>query len=128
MITMRNKLFYLIFIGLLAVGGAARASTIGTVFYSPAERAALVAARAGITQSAVYTLNGITQRGAGKTVAWINGRAVTEDPPDLAIPSLVIKRDHILIEGHPIRVGETLDIISGQRVLRLPEQAVRVKP
>ena len=108
--------------------GTAQANAIGTVFYSPAERAALVAARSGATQSVVYTLNGITQRGAGKSVAWINGRAVTQVPQDAAIPSLVIARDHILIEGKPIKVGETLDIISGQRTLRLPEQAVRVKP
>lgn len=123
---MNIKLFFIII--LLPWGNAPLAEPLGTLFYSPTERAAMVAARAGISQSAVYTLNGITQRGAGKTVAWINGRAATEDPPDLAIPTLVIKRDHVLIEGHPIKVGESLDIISGQRVLRLPEQAVQVKP
>lgn len=123
---MNGKL--LLFIGLLLSGGTAYAYTIGTVFYSNTERSALVAARSGITQSAVYTLTGITRRGAGKSVAWINGRAVTETPQDPIIPTLVIARDHILIEGKPIKVGETLDIISGQRVLRLPEKAVRVKP
>ncbi|HEX7455105.1 MAG TPA: hypothetical protein VF296_03600 [Gallionella sp.] len=125
---MNIKLFCFIFSILLLVSGAARANTIGTVFYSPAERAALVAARSGATQSVVYTLNGITQRGAGKSVAWINGRAVTQVPQDAAIPTLIIARDHILIEGKPIKVGETLDIISGQRTLRLPEKSVRVKP
>lgn len=109
-------------------GGNVNATSIGTVFYSPAERAALVAARSGITQSAVYTVNGIIRRGAGKSAVWINGRAITEVPVDAAIPTLTIARDHVLIEGKPIKVGETLDIISGQRVLRLPEQAVRVKP
>src|SRR5450759_161559 len=97
--TMNIKLFCFIFVSLLLVSGAAQANTIGTVFFSPAERAALVAARSGATQSVVYTLNGITQRGAGKSVAWINGRAVTQVPQDAAIPSLVIARDHILIEG-----------------------------
>ncbi|PIV15485.1 MAG: hypothetical protein COS43_02060 [Gallionellales bacterium CG03_land_8_20_14_0_80_55_15] len=123
---MNIKLLFII--SLLLLVNAPLAKPLGTLFYSPTARAAMVAARAGISQSAVYTLNGITQRGAGKTVAWINGRAATEDPPDLAIPTLVIKRDHVLIEGHPIKVGESLDIISGQRVLRLPEQAVQVKP
>lgn len=122
------NIFRLICASLLLFCGTAHANTIGTVFYSPAERAALVAARSGATQSVVYTLNGITQRGAGKSVAWINGRAVTQVPQDAAIPSLVIARDHVLIEGKQIKVGETLDIISGQRGLRLPEQAVRVKP
>ncbi|MDO8351251.1 MAG: hypothetical protein Q7S94_08890 [Gallionella sp.] len=122
-----NKIYF-IFIGLLLSGGTAHAYSIGTVFYSNAERATLVAARSGITQTAIYSVTGIARRGAGKSVAWINGRAVTETPQDPIIPTLVINRDHILIEGKPIKVGETLDIISGQRVLRLPEQAVRVKP
>lgn len=108
--------------------GTAQAGEIGTLFYSPAERSALVAARSGITQSAVYTVSGIIQRGAGKSAAWINGRALTEVPPDPAIPGLVIHRDHVLIEGKSIKVGETLDIISDQRVLPLPEKAVQVKP
>jgi hypothetical protein len=34
----------------------------------------------------------------------------------------------VLIEGKAIKVGESLDILSGQRVLRLPEKAVQVKP
>ncbi|MFA6971572.1 MAG: hypothetical protein WC208_09245 [Gallionella sp.] len=122
------NIFRFIFISLLLFGSTAQANTIGTVFYSPAERAALVASRSGITQSVLYTLNGITQRGAGKSVAWINGRAVTQVPQDAAIPSLVINRDHILIEGKQIKVGETLDIISGQRTLRLPEKSVQLKP
>lgn len=118
----------LFLISMMQITPTALASQIGTVFYSPAERAALVAARSGVTQSAVYTLNGITLRDAGKSVAWINGRAVTAVPKDAAIPSLVINRDHVLIEGKVIKVGETLDIISGQRLLRLPEKAVQVKP
>lgn len=122
------NIFRFIVVSLLLFGGTAQANTIGTVFYSPAERAALVAARSGVTQSAIYTLNGITLRGAGKSVAWINGRAVTQVPQDAAIPTLVIARDHILIEGKVIKVGESLDIISGQRTLRLPEKAVQVKP
>ncbi len=115
-------------INMLFIISSAHAHPIGTVFYTPAERAALVAARSGIAQSAVYTLSGITERDAGKSVAWINGRAVTQRPQDAAIPTLIIKRDHVLIENKAIKVGETLDIISGQRVLRLPEQAVQVKP
>jgi hypothetical protein len=118
----------LLLINILMFCGCAQANSIGTVFFSPAERAALVAARSGITQSATHTLTGITQRDAGKSVAWINGRAVTQVPPDAAIPTLVIDRDHVLIENKTIKVGETLDIISGQRTLRLPEQAVRTKP
>lgn len=122
-----NKICF-IFIGLMLFGRCAHAYTIGTVFYSNAERATLVAARSGITQTAIYSVTGIIKRGAGKSVAWVNGRAVTETPQDPIIPTLIIGRDHVMVEGKLIKVGESLDILSGQRVLRLPEQAVRVKP
>jgi hypothetical protein len=118
----------ILFINMLLLFGTAQAETLGTLFYSPAERAALIAARSGIAQTAIYTLNGITLRGAGKSVAWINGHAATQVPPDPVIPTLVIHTDHVLIEGKVIKVGESLDINSGQRTLRLPEKSVRVKP
>ena len=122
-----NKICF-IFIGLLPLSGSVLAHDIGTLFYSPAERVALVAARNGIAQTAAYTVNGIIQREQKKSAVWINGRAIPQMPPDPAIPTLVIHRDHVLIEEKPIKVGETLNIISGQRVLRLPENAVQVKP
>ncbi len=124
--TMDIKLF--IFTSLLLPGGMARANNIGTVFYSTAERAELVAARNGIAQTNAFTINGIVQRAQGKSAVWINGRAIPELPADPVISTLQIHRDHVLIEKHPIKVGETLDIISGQRVLPIPENAVRVKP
>lgn len=126
---MNIKSFHVI-TGILLVlaGGKVYAHSIGTVFYSPAERASLVAARNGITQSAVYTVNGIIQREAGKSVAWVNGRTANQVPQDEIIPTLVIERDHVMIEGNPIKVGESLDILSGQRILRLPEKSVQVKP
>lgn len=112
---------------LMLLSTSVHAHEIGTLFYSPTERAELVAARSGITQSATYTVSGIIKRAAGKSVVWINGRAITEVQPDPVIPTLIIDRDHVMVEGKSIKVGESLDIISGQRVLRLPENSVRVK-
>lgn len=106
----------------------AHAESLGTLFYSPAERAALVAARSGIAQSNIYSIAGIVQRKNSRSVAWINGRAVDQLPVDAIIPTLVIQRDRVLIEGKPIKVGESLDVSSGQRILRLPEESVRVAP
>lgn len=120
-----NKIIFVCFCLLL---NHAHADTMGTVFYSPAERAALLSARNGIATGAVYSLYGIVQRGAGKSAAWINGRALTESPRDPAIPTLVIKRDHVLIGGKVIKVGETLDIVTGQHVVRIPEKSVRETP
>ncbi|MDX8378649.1 MAG: hypothetical protein R8K48_01175 [Gallionella sp.] len=121
-----NKLIYIT--PLILLSTTAHAYAIGTLFYSPTERAALVAARSGITQTAIYSVSGIVQRGAGKSVVWLNGRAVPAIPQDAIIPSLIIGRDHVLVEGKAIKVGESLDIISGQRILRLPEKSVQVKP
>lgn len=108
--------------------GKASGHDIGTVFYSTAERAALVAARQGVAQTAIFSVSGIIRRSNGKSVVWINGRAVNETPQDEIIPTLKISRDHVEIEEKPIKVGESLDVISGQRILRLPEQSVQVKP
>lgn len=126
--TMKSRLLRFIYCSMMLAGGVAHAAPLGTLFYSPAEREALVSSRCETAPSAVYTVSGIIKRGPGKSAAWINGREVTEVPPDPAIPSLVIKNGYVLIEGKPIKVGETLDIVSGQRVLRLPEHSVQVKP
>lgn len=101
---------------------------IGTVFFSPAERAAMVAARQGIAQTAIFSVSGIVRRSNGKSVVWVNGRAVNETPQDPIIPTLKVSRDHVEIEEQAIKVGESLDILSGQRILRLPRQSVQVKP
>lgn len=109
--TMNNKIFLLI--GMAMLSGHAHA--IGTVFYSPDERAEQ-AAQDG--NAYIYTLDGIVQRSAGKSAVWINGRAVTQQDP--IFPKLIISRDHVLLGGKQIKVGESLDITSGQRILHLP--------
>lgn len=114
---MNNRIFILI--GMAMLPGYAHA--IGTLFYSPDERIEQTA-QGGSTH--IYTLNGIVQRGAGKSVVWINGHAVTQQDP--GFPALTIARDHVLLDGKQIKVGESLDIASGQRILRLPN--VQVKP
>ncbi len=113
-------------------GNTLRADELKTLLYSPAERDALVAARNGITHSAIYQLSGIVLRSSGRNVAWINGQAASEMQANSSIsgqiPGLIIKRDHVLIKNKVLKVGDTLDIISGQRGSRLPTGAVKVKP
>jgi len=107
---------------------------IGTVFYSPAERSALVAARKGVDENAKgaessrYTVSGIVIRGGGKSVTWLNGKPVVETPRDKSLPPIRVSPDRIVIDNKSVKVGETLDIISGERVSPLPAEAVKIKP
>lgn len=103
----------LLLIGLAMLSGSAHA--MGTLFYSPDERAQQLEQNGG---SHLYTLDGIVRRGAGESVVWINGRAVTQTDP--AFPALIVSRDHVLLGDKQIKVGESLDITSGQRILHLP--------
>ena len=122
------KINFIIVISLLLSNGSAVAHHIGTLFYSPDERAALLAARNGTTPVNTYTINGIIQRAQGKSAVWINGHAILQPASDPLISTLEIRREHVLIEKNPIKVGETLDLISGQRILPIPDNAVRVRP
>lgn len=125
---------------------------LGTVFFSPQERAALVTGRQPPTtevkgaeevkkapepgkkgakapppQSRPFTVSGIVSRKGGKSVIWLNGQPVSEAQPDPRVPPLQLSTDHALIDGKSVKVGETVDIISGKRGSSLPEGAVKVE-
>lgn len=138
-----------IFLLMLSVGDLfAIEHQLGTVFYSPEERAALVAKRNGAEDpndipdpivsneadstesptSVPYAVSGIVTRSGGKSVVWINGQPVAEAQPDPNLPPLRLYRDHIVIDGKSVKVGEVLDVISGKRVAPLPVGAVKVIP
>lgn len=110
---------------------------LGTVFYTAAERQALAAARhktaedgqeAEAKKSALFTVSGLVQRQDGKNVIWINGQPVAETQADTDSPPVDLSDGRVLIDGKPVKVGETLDIVSGQRLSPLPAEAVKVKP
>jgi len=144
-----------IFLLLVLVGRDVLAADypIGTVFYSPKERIALVARRNGATEEMVvaeekkfeqekdaekdvdeapkslpYAVSGIVTRSGGKSVVWLNGRPVKENSPDESLPAIRLSRDHVVIDGKAVKVGETLDISPGERVSPLPDGAVKVIP
>ncbi|MDD5058550.1 MAG: hypothetical protein PHQ60_11820 [Sideroxydans sp.] len=109
----------------------AESKPLGTVFYSPAERAELVAARSGLEtrmgeKSSFYFISGFIKREGDKSVAWINGHPVSEKPQQEGAPPIRVFRDGVLIDGKPAKVGETLDATSGARSSALPPDAVTV--
>lgn len=108
---------------------------LGTLFYSPAERSAIVSARKGDisgsaagSASTTLVLTGVVKRNGQKGTVWINGRPVAEGQaiPTAGVPQLEAGR--VLIDGKPVRVREGLDVESGVRTDALPQGAVSVKP
>lgn len=109
----------------------ASGNTLGTVFYSPAERAALVAGRSGLdvqmgAATSHYAISGVVKRKDGKSVVWINDQPVSEKPHIEGTPPVRVFGDSVLIDGKPAKVGETLDAISGESASALPVDAVKV--
>lgn len=113
---------------------SAATDTLGTIFYSPAERAAIVAQRKAESgeiggesaDTTIHTVSGFIKREGGNSVAWINGRPVAEKQQDGDAPTIKVYRDGVKIDGKPAKVGETLDALSGERASALPPDAVKV--
>ena len=92
---------------------------LGTLFYSAAERAAIVSARqdepdAPVSSSHV-TVNGVVKRQGGPSTAWINGRAVVEGQPVPPATRLGVTERGVTLDGTTVRVGESLDLSTRER-------------
>ena len=118
---------------------------IGTLFYSPQERVAIVhtrsiegpgaakgelggAKKGGAVSGKSVAVSGLVKRNRGKGTAWINGKTVAEGQavPAAGIP--VISPKSVIFDGQSVRVRETLDLESGVRTDALPPGTVSVKP
>ncbi len=107
-------------------------SGFGTLFYSPQERLAIAAVRRtapGVMANpgTVVTVSGLIRRDSGKGSAWINGHVVAEGQAVESVGVPAIEKRHITVEGHRIRVRETVDIESGARGDALATGSVSVK-
>jgi hypothetical protein len=107
--------------------------SLGTLLYSPAERAAIVAARRGeqvgvMSSGASVTVSGLVKRGRQKSTTWINGQTVAEGQPVPSAGVPAIEAKSVTIDGRSVRVRETLDLESGARTDALPQGAVSVRP
>lgn len=122
---------------LLAALPAAAQTTQGRLFFSPAERARLDAARKESLANAnrpapvkapeqpkaapptVVTLNGVVKRSDGETTVWVNGKAVSERFADADIHAGTIARDAVGVDlpgsGRRVRlkVGQSVEATSG---------------
>lgn len=128
-----RPLFHPLALLLFAVSWTATAQpksgSLGTLFYSPEERAAIAAAREGKTGQetpAGLTVGGIIKRAPGKGTVWINGKPVAEGQavPSATAPSLTAHG--IILNGKPVRVGETLNPATGERTDLIAPGALHV--
>lgn len=110
---------------------AATNRPLGTLFYSAAERDAIVRARFGLSDeegpSSIVRLNGIVKRSGGKSTAWINGQAVPEGQSQAPGVTTTISTSSVTVDGQRVRVGEALDINTRQRADIVSPGAVTIK-
>ncbi|KAF0161921.1 MAG: hypothetical protein FD157_4068 [Rhodocyclaceae bacterium] len=119
---------------LLPAAASAQSSEerLGTLFFSPAERSAIVVARrvdqpGVVSDGTSVSVTGLVKRDGQKSTAWINGQTVTEGQAVPAAGVPVIGAKSVTIDGQPVRVRETLDLESGARADALPKGAVSVR-
>ena len=94
---------------------------LGTLFYTAQERQAIIRARQsaksgqqGADAPIVTTtqLSGIVRRADRRGTVWINGQPHAEGS---AAAGVLRSRDTTVLGGHRLRVGESVDTLSGAR-------------
>ena len=132
---------------LLALADAAHAATpLGRLFYTPEQRQALAAARAGGAEATadaptaatpapaaprVLALTGIVERPGQASVAWINGQPVEDGATLHGYRVRIAPRGVRLVPARgaarTLAVGQTLDLDAGTVRDRLEPGAVSVE-
>ena len=93
---------------------------LGTLFYSAAERTAIIRGRhdddpGEQSFGSQMTVTGVVKRQGGHSTAWINGQAVNEGQSAPPATRLTMTHHGVMLDGNPVRVGETLDLSTRER-------------
>ncbi len=110
----------------LGATAAENGERLGTLFYSPVERLEITHARGDLESSEAEAptrlqLDGLVKRGGGKSTAWLNGKPVAEGLPVAQQPAPVINKAGVAIDGKPLRIGESLNLTTGERSDFIPQ-------
>ena len=105
------------------------APPLDVLFYTPAQRADIMRERqpqgSGTSLfGTVQRLSGVVRRGNGKSTVWVNGKPLAEGAPKA--PAL--QGMDAVVEGKRLRVGESIDPLSGTRGDVVAPGAVTVQP
>ena len=109
---------------------AAAAPELGTLFYSPAERSAIVRERSGAAADTATTrlsVSGVVKRARGKSTAWINRQPLPQGQLAPGARSTAIFASGVTVDGVRLRVGQTLDTQTRERTDIVTPGALRVK-
>jgi len=95
------------------------AQSLGTLFFSPAERDAIVRGRSGpeeqLQAPSTVSVSGILRREGGKSVALVNGQAFEEGQSLYPGMQLRIQQGYVIIRNDKVRPGETLNLSATER-------------
>jgi len=104
------------------------AAKLDILFYTSAQRADIIAARQPLSGTSLFgtaqRLSGVVRRGNGKSTVWVNGKAMQEGEDKT--PAL--KGLDAVVDGQRLRVGESVDSITGARSDVVAPGAVVAKP
>lgn len=106
------------------------------LFYSPVERQHIEQQRKGMESDdpeksvapEQIQFNGLVHRKEGKSTVWINQRPWPEGTMETPGRQGRIGPNGFSIDGHPLRVGETFDLNTGQKTDFIPSGAVTAPP
>lgn len=86
-----------------------------TLFYTPLERQKIVRSRLSMVEpeaeASLVQLSGVVRRSAGKGTVWVNGQPSPEGAPKTS----QIRGMDAVVDGQRLRVGESVDKITGVR-------------
>lgn len=115
-------------------GVAAAEVGLGTLLFSPAQRLAIERARVSDADVPVAdappqtaSVAGWVQRSRGKGTVWINGEPLPEGQAGFLRQPPVISARAVQVQGKALRVGETLDLATGQHMDAVSKEAVSVR-
>ena len=109
--------------------------TLGTLFYTNAERSSISRARldtgqvseAGEPVANVLSVTGLVKRQGGHSTVWINGQPVSEGESISQGKHLSTTPGGIRLDGTGVRVGESLDLTTRERTDIVQPGAVTIK-
>lgn len=105
-------------------------SALGTLFFTPTERVALALARRGEALTEARTdimVNGLVSRPEQKGMVWINGHKMPEGSAIPPISTPVISKAGIKLNEKDVKVGEKIDLDSGNRIDLVPSGAISIR-
>lgn len=115
-----------VLVGQPALAGEPSRAVLDTLFYTPAQRQEIKRARQPNTEaqpSTTVRLSGVVRRNDRRGTVWVNNKALPEG--DANTPRIL--GVDAVVEGQRLRVGESLDTLSGTRVDLVAPGAVTVQ-